>query len=298
VFFCNIGGTATLIGDPPNIILGSVLSAHIGFVDFIINLGPGLLVAGPVCFLVVRIMFRNELQNKPCHDSIIADLNREYKIHDKKLFIKTCVVLFGVITLFFLESLTHIEPAWVALLGASILLLISTPQEIDHFLEKVEWSTLLFFAGLFIFVEGLKLMGLIRFIGDSVADLVMLADEDHRLTVAIVVIMWVSAFASAFIDNIPYTTTMIPVILQLAEDPTLNLPLLPLAWSLSFGACLGGNGTLVGASANVVTCGIASQAGFPISFGQFIKHGMPIMIVSVAICTVYMLLVFVWIPAW
>jgi len=270
-----------------------VLSEHIGFVDFILNLAPGLLVAGPLSFLVVRIMFRNELENKPCHDSIIAELEREYVIHDKKLFIKTCCVLGGVIAMFFLESVTHVEPAWVALLGASVLLLISTPQEIDHFLEKVEWSTLLFFAGLFIFVEGLKLMGLIRFIGDSVANLIMLADKDNQLLVAIVIILWVSAFASAFIDNIPYTTTMIPVIIQLSDDPELKLPLLPLAWALSFGACLGGNGTLVGASANVVTCGIASQAGFPISFGTFLKSGMPVMIVSVAVCTGYMLVVYV-----
>jgi len=161
------------------------------------------------------------------------------------------------------------------------------------FWKKSNGALYSFFAGLFILVEGLKLMGLIRFIGDSVADMILLADPDRRLLVAIVLILWVSAFASAFIDNIPYTTTMIPVIIQLTEDATLNLPLLPLAWSLAFGACLGGNGTLVGASANVVTCGIAAQAGFPISFGRFTKTGMPFMILSMILVTAYMVVVFV-----
>eukprot|EP00026_Physarum_polycephalum_P002109 Phypoly_transcript_02113.p1 GENE.Phypoly_transcript_02113~~Phypoly_transcript_02113.p1 ORF type:complete len:453 (+),score=30.47 Phypoly_transcript_02113:914-2272(+) len=150
VFFCNLGGTATLIGDPPNIILGSVLSDYIAFVDFIMNLAPGVLLTCPVVFLVIRILFRKELENRPCSNSTIAELDKQYQIHEKKLFIKTCCVLFCVIMMFFLEHVTGVEPAWVALAGAAILLLIASAKEIDEFLEKVEWSTLLFFAGLFV----------------------------------------------------------------------------------------------------------------------------------------------------
>jgi len=293
VFFCNIGGAATMIGDPPNIIMGSMLTDYLGFTDFIVNLAPGLILASPVVFLYLRFYYRKELVDRPYQADVIEELDRDYVIYDMKLFIKVAVVLTAVVALFFTERFTHIEPAWSALGGAAVLLLISTRHEIDVVLEKVEWSTLLFFAGLFILVEGLKEMGLIRFIGDTVGELVALADEKHRLLVALLIIIWVSGVASAFIDNIPYTTTMIPVILQIHEDPELNLPLLPLAWALSFGACLGGNGTLVGASANVVTIGIAQQAGFTITFRQFLVVGFPVMIVSLAVVTLYMVAVWV-----
>jgi len=282
-----------MIGDPPNIIMGSMLSEHLAFNDFIINLAPCIILTCPFVFLFLRFYYRNVLVDRPYHKDVVEDLDREYIIYDMKLFIKVSVVLLLVIISFFTERITHVEPAWSALGGAAILLVISKRHEIDHVLEKVEWSTLLFFAGLFILVEGLKEMGLIRFIGDSVGELVALAPPSQRLLVALLIVIWISGIASAFIDNIPYTTTMIPVIVQLSEDPELKLPLLPLAWALSFGACLGGNGTLVGASANVVTCGIAQQAGFPITFGQFILAGFPAMIVSLIICTFYMLVVYV-----
>jgi len=248
----------------------------------------------PFVFLFLRFYYRNELKDRPCHDSIVADLERDYVIHDKKLFYKVVVILVCVVASFFLERVTHVEPAWSALAGAAILLLIATPQEIDKFLEKVEWSTLLFFAGLFILIEGLKMMGLIRFIGNTVGELVLLSEEKNRLMVALLIILWVSGIVSAFIDNIPYTTTMIPVIVQLSQDPNLNLPLRPLAWSLSLGACLGGNGTLIGASANVVTAGIAAQADYPISFMAFFKAGFPLMLITIAFSTLYVMIVYVW----
>lgn len=283
-----------MIGDPPNIIMGSMLSEHLAFADFIINLAPGLIFMSPFVFLFLRFYYRNELKDRPCHDSIVADLERDYVIHDKKLFYKVVVILVCVVASFFLERVTHVEPAWSALAGAAILLLIATPQEIDKFLEKVEWSTLLFFAGLFILIEGLKMMGLIRFIGNTVGELVLLSEEKNRLMVALLIILWVSGIVSAFIDNIPYTTTMIPVIVQLSQDPNLNLPLRPLAWSLSLGACLGGNGTLIGASANVVTAGIAAQADYPISFMAFFKAGFPLMLITIAFSTLYVMIVYVW----
>jgi len=289
VFFSNIGGTATLIGDPPNIIIGSMLSKYISFADFIINLAPALIIAAPFCLLYLRIVFRNKLHDK--HVENMDQLEREYRITDMPLFIKVCVVLGTVIIVFFMEQITHIEPAWIAMSGAAILLMIASPHEVEHFLEKVEWSTLLFFAGLFIFIEALKEMGLIRFIGDTTASIIGSVDEEQRLMVAIVLVMWLSAIVSAFIDNIPYTATMVPVILQLANDDTLGLPLKPLAWALAFGACLGGNGTIIGASANVVALGIMDRAGYKITFIQFMLYGMPIMFISVCFATAYMLVV-------
>eukprot|EP01121_Diplochlamys_sp_Union-15-3_P012799 TRINITY_DN3886_c0_g2_i1.p1 TRINITY_DN3886_c0_g2~~TRINITY_DN3886_c0_g2_i1.p1 ORF type:complete len:586 (-),score=77.05 TRINITY_DN3886_c0_g2_i1:26-1783(-) len=292
VFFSNIGGTATLIGDPPNIIIGSMLSKYIQFIDFIIYLAPGLIIGVIPVFLFLRFAYRNQLQDKIVED--IGELEAQYRITNTRLFMKVLLVLAITIIFFFLEPLTHIEPAWISMTGAAILLMISSPHEIEQFLEKVEWSTLLFFSGLFIFIEALKEMGLIRFIGDVCTSIIgSVKTEEERLIVAVVLIMWVSAFASAFIDNIPYTATMVPVIVLLSEDPELNLPLRALAWSLAFGACLGGNGTLIGASANVVAVGIMDRANYKVSFLTFMKYGMPVMIITVAFACAYAILRFV-----
>ena len=189
--------------------------------------------------------------------------------------------------------------AWVALIGAVLTLLVTTPHELEEALEKVEWSTLLFFAGLFVLVHSLDLMGVIKWIGEQVVYTISQFDDSGtQLTVAILLLLWVSAIASAFIDNIPYTATMVPVVLVMAQPIVnggeLGLPLQPLIWALAFGACLGGNGTLIGASANVVTAGMAEEEGYKISFNEFFKTGFPVMIITTAIVTLYCMLVYVW----
>jgi Na+/H+ antiporter NhaD/arsenite permease-like protein len=176
------------------------------------------------------------------------------------------------------------------------MLLATDRHELEQPLEHVEWTTLLFFAGLFVLVHALQYLGVISFIGDYVTKGIEMFGTDAegdlvRLAAAVLIILWVSAIASAFIDNIPYTATMIPVVMQIAHD--LNIDLGPMIWALAFGACLGGNGTLIGASANVVTAGMAEEAGYPISFNEFFKAGFPIMILTTAIVSVYMILVYV-----
>jgi len=160
-------------------------------------------------------------------------------------------------------------------------------------LHKVEWSTLIFFAALFVLMEGLDRLGLVGLIGDYIADLISKVDDDSRLFVAVCVILWVSAIVSAIIDSIPYTTAMIPIIIQLANDDSLGLPLRPLVYALAFGTGLGGNGTLIGSSANLVCAGLCEQNGYPISFIQFFKVGMPLMFISVFISNIYLVIVFV-----
>ena len=172
------------------------------------------------------------------------------------------------------------------------MLTFTNRHEMEEPLEEVEWTTLLFFAGLFVLIHSLQYMGVITWIGGKViAGIEMFpSDEKTRLLASIVIILWVSAVVSAFLDNIPYTATMIPIVLQIAWE--LNIDLEPLIWALAFGACLGGNGTLIGASANVVTAGMSEEAGYPISFNEFFKAGFPMMILTTFIVTLYMLLVY------
>ena len=167
------------------------------------------------------------------------------------------------------------------------MLLVTSPHHVEEQLDGVEWTTIIFFAGLFIMIHGLEYMGLINAIAEGISDTISQADADNRLMVAVRLLLWVSAIASAFIDNIPYTATMVPVVISLAENPELGLALGPLAWALALGACLGGNGTIIGASANVVAAGLAEEAGHDISFNRFFKTGFPIMLLSVFLATIY-----------
>jgi len=304
VIFSNIGGAATMIGDPPNIIIGNGLSkdaikdsayphladAGVTFNDFIFEMAPGILMTIIPCLMFVKWMYRDEFAGVRERD--ILDLERRYGIKDPALLKRSGAVLALVILGFFLHPLIHLDVAWVALIGAVIMLLVSDRHELEEPLEKVEWSTLLFFAGLFVLVHSLQYMGVIDAIGNKIVQGIELVpdDEFYRLVAALVLILWVSAIVSAFIDNIPYTATMVPIVLLIAND--LSLPLGPLIWALAFGACLGGNGTLIGASANVVTAGMAEEAGYPISFREFFKAGFPVMLLSVSIVTVYVVAVY------
>tara|TARA_B110001450_G_scaffold916_1_gene1024 strand:- start:19 stop:1800 length:1782 start_codon:yes stop_codon:yes gene_type:complete len=308
VLFSNIGGAATMIGDPPNIMIGSGLSAAaiekagypdlmnagVSFNDFIIEMAPGILMTIVPSFMFIKWFYAEEFSGSRVRD--IAELESKYGIKDAAMLKVSGAILILVVVNFFLHPLTHIAVSWIALVGAVLMLLATDRHELEKPLEHVEWTTLLFFAGLFVLVHALQYLGVISFIGDYVTKGIELFGSDAdgdvvRLAAAIMIILWVSAIASAFIDNIPYTATMIPVVMQIAHD--LNIDLNPLIWALAFGACLGGNGTLIGASANVVTAGMSEEAGYPISFNEFFKAGFPIMILTTAIVSLYMMLVYV-----
>ena len=217
-------------------------------------------------------------------------LRLRYGIKDIQLLKKSGFILAGVIAAFFAHSAFHhplLTVATIALGGAVLMLLVTSPHHVEEQLEAVEWTTIIFFAGLFIMIGGLQYMGLIDTIADGISNTISRATPENRLMVAVLLLLWVSGIASAFIDNIPYTATMVPVVIELASDPNLGLSLGPLAWALALGACLGGNGTIIGASANVVAAGLAEESGNDISFNRFFKTGFPIMILTLLTSTVY-----------
>ncbi|MDP6195454.1 MAG: ArsB/NhaD family transporter [Candidatus Poseidonia sp.] len=310
VLFSNIGGAATMIGDPPNIMIGSGLSptkieeagyadmAQYGvtFNDFIIEMGPGILMCIVPSFMFLKWYYADEFSGSRIRD--VAELESKYGIKDPAMLKVAGTILVLVIINFFLHPITHIAVSWIALVGAVVMLLATDRHELEEPLHHVEWTTLLFFAGLFVLVHSLQYMGVIAFIGEYVERAIAFFGSDTgdgqtvRLAAAILIVLWVSAIASAFIDNIPYTATMIPIVLQIADNLGDYL-LGPLIWALAFGACLGGNGTLIGASANVVTAGMSEEAGYPISFNEFFKAGFPIMLLTTFIVSLYMLLVFI-----
>ena len=311
VLFSNIGGAATMIGDPPNIMIGSGLSESkieeagytdlaqygVTFNDFIIEMGPGILMCIVPSFMLIKWFYADEFSGVRVRD--VAELEAKYGIKDPAMLKVAGVILFLVILNFFLHPITHIAVSWIALVGAVVMLLATDPHELEEPLHHVEWTTLLFFAGLFVLVHSLQYMGVIDFIGTYVEKAISAFGDNTteqgrtvRLAAAILIVLWVSAVASAFIDNIPYTATMIPIVLQIA-DSLGDYLLTPLIWALAFGACLGGNGTLIGASANVVTAGMSEDAGYPISFNEFFKAGFPVMILTTFIVSLYMLLVYV-----
>ena len=305
VLFSNIGGAATMIGDPPNIIIGSMMSESaiagntdvgiaglasqgVSFNDFIIELAPGILLTIIPTFMMLKWMYADEFAGERIRD--VEELESKYGVKDAKMLKASGTILGLVILGFFLNPILHIPVSWVALVGAVLMLLVTNPHELEEPLEKVEWTTLIFFAGLFVLIHSLQHLGVISWIGDQVESSIIFFDLEYRFVAALVIILWVSAIASAFIDNIPYTITMIPVVLQISVS--LNLDLGPLIWALAFGACLGGNGTLIGASANVVTAGMSEEAGYPISFNQFFKAGFPVMLMTVSIITGYVVMVY------
>ncbi len=300
VMFSNIGGAATQIGDPPNIIIGAQLNSQalsdnviladqgIAFIDFIIHVGPAVIIAMAPSFWLLSKLETEGLSGERHRNLDLLRLR--YNIKDAELLKKSGFILTLVILAFFAHSsFPHpmFTVATIALGGAVLMLLVTSPHHVEEQLDAVEWTTIIFFAGLFIMIHGLEYMGLIDAIATGISDAISQASEKNRLMVAVLLLLWVSAIASAFIDNIPYTATMVPVVIELASDPELNLALGPLAWALALGACLGGNGTIIGASANVVAAGLAEESGNDISFNRFFKTGFPIMLLSVALATVY-----------
>lgn len=264
-----------------------MLSEYVSFNDFIIYLAPGVAVCVPLAFVAVKWFFHAELQEKMLVDAV--QLIRDNPIRDSHLLAKAGIMLSCVIIGFFLHPISHIDPVFVAVPGAILVFALDNHRDVEDALHGVEWDTLLFFGALFVMVEGLAEMGLIRVIARSLSDTIVSVDVASRQPVAIVVIMYVSAVTSAFVDNIPYTTTMVPVIRQIALEVS-GVSIEPLIWSLSFGACLGGMGTLIGASDNMVAAGIGEKAGYHISFVDFMKIGFPMMLLCVTVATGWLLL--------
>jgi Na+/H+ antiporter NhaD/arsenite permease-like protein len=274
IFSSNIGGTATLIGDPPNIMIGS--ASGLTFNEFLLNMGPIAAVDMAVVLLMLYLIYGRTLRVHPEREGAIhaalEGLDERAAIKDRVLFNKSVIVITGVIIAFFLHSYLGLEPALVALIGAAAIL-IWTRQPPDEILEKIEWPALFFFGGLFIVVGALVQTGVIS----QLAELVVA--NVHTTGESILIIAWFSAFASAVVDNIPLTATLIPLIKDLGGA----MEIYPLWWALSLGACLGGNGSAIGASANVVVLGIAERGRIKISFMEFLKIGMLILVVTVAV---------------
>jgi Na+/H+ antiporter NhaD/arsenite permease-like protein len=281
VFISNIGGAATLIGDPPNIIIAS--KADLDFNSFLIHMAPMVLVVLAVIIPMLVLMFNKELKNNAEDRHSVMTLNASSFIKDKALLIKSLVVLTLVIVAFVLHSVLHLEPSVIAMIGAGVLVLISNLKP-EQFAKDVEWGTLVFFASLFIMVGALVNVGALKVVADSIGQFV---GNDGGLAAGAIVV--VSALASGIIDNIPYVTSMAPVVQQLNETiPTITND--GLWWALAFGADFGGNMTIVGASANVVAVGLAYASGHKITFWQFAKYGIPVTLVSTAMVLPYVLI--------
>ncbi|XP_045304892.1 P protein [Leopardus geoffroyi] len=358
VIFTNIGGAATAIGDPPNVIIVSnqeLRKMGLDFAGFTAHMFVGICLILLFSFPLLRLLFWNKkLYNKEPSEIVelkheihvwrltaqrispasreetavrglllgkvqalehllarrlhtfhrqisqedknwetnIQELQKKHRISDRILLTKCLMVLGFVIFMFFLNSFVpgvHLDLGWIAIMGAIWLLILADIHDFEIILHRVEWATLLFFAALFVLMEALAHLHLIEYVGEQTALLIKMVPEDRRLTTAIILVVWVSAIASSLIDNIPFTATMIPVLLNLSQDPEVSLPAPPLMYALALGACLGGNGTLIGASSNVVCAGIAEQHGYGFSFMEFFRLGFPMMVVSCTVGMCYLL---------
>ncbi|MDD3269935.1 MAG: ArsB/NhaD family transporter [Syntrophomonadaceae bacterium] len=274
----NIGGTATLIGDPPNIMIGS--ATGLGFMDFVVNLALPCLFILLITIACLAFIYRKDLKADDDKIQRIMVLNEKEFIKEWAILKKSLLVLALTILGFLLHQTLELESATIALLGAGMLLLI-TRVEIEEALLNVEWPTIFFFGGLFILVGALKVNGVIDFIARE-----SLQITGNSLLTTGMLVLWLSAIASAFIDNIPFVATMIPLLQSIAS--LTHMPMESIWWALSLGACLGGNGTLIGASANVIVAGMSERYNTPISFMYYLKIGFPLMLLSIIIANAYL----------
>lgn len=274
----NIGGTATLIGDPPNIMIGS--ATGLGFMDFISNLAFPVSMIFLVVTGIILWLYRKQLVADPQNIKELLKLDERSFIKDWLLMKRSLLVLGMTLAGFLAHQALHLESATIALLGASILMLISN-ENVDETLLVVEWPTIFFFAGLFVMVGALVETGVIAAAAQKI-----LALTGGRLVPTGILVLWLSALASAFVDNIPYVATMIPMLQSVGQMS--NMPMDSIWWSLALGACLGGNGTLIGASANIIVAGIAERYNTTISFSRYFKVGFPLMLLSVFLAMFYL----------
>ncbi len=281
IFSSNIGGTATLIGDPPNIIIGS--AGGLSFIDFVKELTPVILVIMCVVITILAFIFRKKLHASQDKMDEVAQIDNSHTITDKALMIRSTLVLALVILGFMLHDVTHIETCVVAMLGASILLIFEKPNEI---LQDVEWNTIFFFIGLFIIIGGLEASGGIKLM----AEWILKVTQGSQAATSMI-ILWASGVISGIIDNIPYTATMAPMLVEIEKTMGATYAY-PLWWALSLGACLGGNMTIIGAAANVIVSENAAKSGHPISFMRFLKYGIAVVAISLTISSAYIYLRF------
>ncbi|MGI8533385.1 MAG: SLC13 family permease [Candidatus Limnocylindrales bacterium] len=272
----NIGGTATLIGDPPNILIGS--AAGLDFADFLLNLAPVVLVIMVAFLVIMRVVFARSMEDDADRLDVLAELDPAAAIKDRRLMFRALAVLGLTIAGFLAHSAIGLEAATVALLGATTLMIVG-PLDPHAALRDIEWNTLFFFVGLFMLVEAVVNVGIVGGVADALA-----TAAGGRLDLTAIGLLWLSALASAVVDNIPYTATAIPVVERLIES---GLEALPLWWSLALGACLGGNLTIVGASANIVVANLAARDGHPITFMRFFRYGSGVVLASLLISSVY-----------
>jgi Na+/H+ antiporter NhaD/arsenite permease-like protein len=276
IIVSNIGGTATLIGDPPNIIIAG--ATGLSFTAFITNLAPVATVAFVIVTGVLYFVYRQRLQVDPAARARVMDLDPSRSIEDRDELVRTVPILLATIVVFFAHKALHLEPATVALSGATVMLLV-TRQTLEKALAGIEWPTLFFFLGLFVMVGALEETGAIGKLADGIASL-----TDGDRTAELLGITWASALGSGVVDNIPFTATMIPVVEQLQQG---NGGDDAYWWALALGACFGGNATLIAAAANVAAAGMASRAGQPIGFVTFLKIGLPVTVLSMLVATAY-----------
>ena len=266
----NIGGTATLIGDPPNIMIGS--AAKLSFLDFIKNTAP-----------VVKFIYGKKFSVNSDAVSEIMALDEKKSISDMSLLIKSVIMIVLVVIGFITHNLLKIESSVIALTAGTVMLLIGK-QDVEDIIHEVEWSTIMFFSSLFVVVGGLVETGVVN----KLAHLIVEYTADSPILVMLV-LLWASALISAVLNNIPFIATLIPLIMAMGKS---GIDITPLWWTISLGACLGGNGTLIGASANVLLSTISTKHGFPITFKSYMKVGFPVMILTIFISTIYLLLRF------
>lgn len=289
IFASNIGGTATLIGDPPNILIGSAL--NLSFMDFVYELTPVVAVTMLLLIITFDLIWGRHITTTEANKKAVMKIKEIDSITDWTLLKKSLFVLFAVIAGFMAAEHFHIANGTIAMFGASILLLLYTigaeHTERDHKIEEafglVDWTTIFFFAGLFAIVFGLEEAGVLELMGNKFIEY-----TDGSIEKAAMLVVWISAFVSTAIDNIPFVATMIPMIKSMEESMGGREAMMPVWWALSLGACFGGNGSLIAASANVIVAGMASREGHPISFLRFLIWSIPTMLVSTAIAAIYL----------
>jgi len=281
VIASNIGGTATLIGDPPNIMIGTHV-AELTFLDFVVNLAPVSALTLLIVTAALAFAFRRQLVITPARSQAVLQLDAGRDVRGSKYVGRSVVVLVGTIVAFFLHSLLHIEPAVVALGGATVLLLVAG-DDVEDALERVEWSTIFFFLGLFVMVGGLEERGVVGEVATFLGDV-----TDGSATAEALVLLWGAAAGSAVVDNIPFTAAMIPVVDELGEGEPFDDRNW---WALALGACLGGNATPIAAAANVAAVGVLERSGIQVSFFRFVAVGLPVTLLSLGIASVFLLLV-------
>lgn len=278
IFAANIGGTATLIGDPPNIMIGS--AAGLTFLDFVANTGIVAIVSIIVLIIIMRFVYGSKLSADVEAIKSVAQLDETKAIEDHALLVKSIVMVIIVVFAFIFHSQIGMETATIALTCAAVMMVIGK-RNIDHIVSEVEWSTILFFVALFTVVGGMVETGVIG----ELAHIILNTAEGHPIMM-MMILLWASALLSSILDNIPFVATLIPLVIALGES---GVDIEPLWWAISLGACFGGNGTLIGASANVVLSGISNKHGYPITFKDYTKVGFPVMIMTVVLSTIFLL---------